>query len=348
VPKKPTVRDRAVTQANAADLRKEQNTIKRLRAELASERTLREHAENELETWRQFEELVATTSRQPKGRFRRGAKKAADNAAVLYCVTDLHLEENIDPATINGLNAYDLDIAKKRIEKTFQKFIRLKDFAGYLAPVDEAYLWLGGDIINGYIHEELQESNFLGPTEAVLTAKDWIAAGIELLLRETDTPIRVLCNRGNHGRSTKKKRIATDYRTSWEYLLYYHLADYFRDEPRLSWVIPKGYLIYEDIKGQLYRLHHGDAIRYQGGVGGITIPVNKAIAQWNKARAARWDVFGHWHQFLVTWNFFAVGCGCGFGPYAEFVKAEPQPPSQGFALLAPEHGPVMGLPVYCG
>jgi hypothetical protein len=60
------------------------------------------------------------------------------------------------------------------------------------------------------------------------------------------------------------------------------------------------------------RFHHGHSIRYAGGVGGIYIPTNKAIAQWNKGRHADLDVFGHFHQLRDGGNFICNGSLIGY------------------------------------
>ncbi len=82
------------------------------------------------------------------------------------------------------------------------------------------------------------------------------------------------------------------------------------------------------------RFHHGDAIRFAGGVGGVTIPLRKKIAQWNKRRTTHLDVLGHFHQFIDGWDF--VGCGClvGYDAYASEIGGEFQQPTQTFLVIA--------------
>jgi hypothetical protein len=54
-------------------------------------------------------------------------------------------------------------------------------------------------------------------------------------------------------------------------------------------------------RARLIRFHHGDYIKFNGGVGGISIPVeNKSIELEWCSRAAL-DVFGHFHQ-IVMWR----------------------------------------------
>jgi hypothetical protein len=88
-----------------------------------------------------------------------------------------------------------------------------------------------------------------------------------------------------------------------------------------------------DVFGVRLRFHHGDGIKYGGGVGGITIPVNKAIAQWNRAHYADLDIVGHYHQFFDGGNFIANGSVIGWSPYSLWIKASFEPPQQAFFLL---------------
>jgi len=68
-------------------------------------------------------------------------------------------------------------------------------------------------------------------------------------------------------------------------------------------------------------------------VGGIYIPTNKAIAQWNKGVRADLDVFGHFHQFIDAGNFVANGSLIGYNAYALRIKADYEPPKQAFFLV---------------
>ena len=86
------------------------------------------------------------------------------------------------------------------------------------------------------------------------------------------------------------------------------------------------------------RFHHGHQVNYQGGVGGITIPVNKAIAQWNKARNVNLDVFGHFHQKFDGGNFVTNGSMIGYNAYAVSIKASYEKPEQQLFLVNREYG----------
>ena len=105
-----------------------------------------------------------------------------------------------------------------------------------------------------------------------------------------------------------------------------------------------------EIDGFRIRFHHGHAVQYGGGIGGITIPVNKAIASWDRIQAADLTVFGHWHQFqwLRASKYVANGSLIGHSAYATRIKASYEPPCQ--AMIVIDHGRrevTRAMPIFC-
>jgi hypothetical protein len=115
--------------------------------------------------------------------------------------------------------------------------------------------------------------------------------------------------------------------------MYHMLARAFQDEKRVKFIIPTSYHSFLDIDGYTIRFSHGHAIRYAGGVGGIFVPVKKAIGQWNKARHADLDVFGHFHQMRDGGDFICNGSLIGWNEFANFIKADFEKPKQVFFLI---------------
>ena len=91
-----------------------------------------------------------------------------------------------------------------------------------------------------------------------------------------------------------------------------------------------------DIYDYKIRLHHGDSMRYGGGIGGLFIPAFKAISQWDKQIRADWTFFGHFHQLKDGGNFVSNGSLIGFSPYAIRIKADYEKPKQAFLILDKE------------
>ena len=128
--------------------------------------------------------------------------------------------------------------------------------------------------------------------------------------------------------------------------MYHSLKQRFLSEPRVKFIIPEGYHSYMDIYGTKIRFHHGHSLRYQGGVGGLTIPVNKAIAQWNKITSVDLDIFGHWHTYMHLKNFVANGSLIGYNAFALSIKADFDVPKQAFFLIDKKLGPSIFAPIF--
>ena len=120
--------------------------------------------------------------------------------------------------------------------------------------------------------------------------------------------------------------------------MYRTLRDYFKNEERVKFIINDSYLTYMDIYDYKIRLHHGDSMRYGGGIGGLFIPAFKAISQWDKQIRADWTFFGHFHQLKDGGNFVSNGSLIGFSPYAIRIKADYEKPKQAFLILDKERG----------
>ena len=280
---------------------------------------------------------------------RRERTSGMRDATAVILASDWHVEESVDPAKVEGLNAYDLTVADGRVRRFFDGAEWLIGYHRQAFSVRDVVLWLGGDLISGYIHDELAEGNALSPTEAVLWLRQRLRDGIKRLLADKATErIIVPCSYGNHGRTTEKRRIATGAENSFEWLLYNVLAGDFAEEPRVRFVIARGAHCYVQAYDFTLHFHHGDEISYQGGVGGISIPINKAVASWNTVKRANYHFFGHYHQRLEGRDWCANGSLIGYSPYAFSVKAQFEQPQQSFVLLDSKHGRCMSTPVWVG
>lgn len=265
-----------------------------------------------------------------------------EEAIAFAVASDWHVEETINPKTVNGLNEYNLKIANARIQKFTTSLLRLVDIQRHGAKINTLVLFLGGDLMTGYIHEELQESNGLSPVQTV----DWLSDRISSMIRHLSPHfgrIIIPCCYGNHGRTTRKPRASTAAANSYEWLLYRMLSKRVKGP---EWHIADGYHLYLDLFGHVVRCHHGDGLRYQGGVGGLTIPVEKAIAAWNKARVASIDVFGHWHTQQQNPKWVSNGSLIGFNAWAIQIKAPFEPPQQTYFQLHRKHGRTITAPIF--
>lgn len=322
-------------QAKLANAEARLSAAKKDAARLSSELRLAE---------KRFEALLALDGNQPRTRYRIHARSKTSESVAAVQFSDWHVEERVRPGTVNGLNRFDLRVAQSRLERLVDKVVHLIRLNRAGTRIRTLVVHLGGDLMTGFLHQELVESNTLHPVQAVLWLHDKLHAVLTRLLADTGCPeIIAVCNVGNHGRTTEKRRVSTRVENSYEWLLYSILSKQF---PQIDWRIAKGYFEWLDVYGAKWRLSHGDDIRYQGGVGGITIPVNKAIAQWNKARRADLDAFCHWHQSIFTRQWICNGSLIGYSAHSLSIKADYEPPTQNFWLWEKDHGRTGIWPIY--
>lgn len=258
-------------------------------------------------------------------------------ATAVIVASDWHVEETVGPE-VGGLNVFTPEIAEKRARQFFQSGLRLVQLLQQDVTISTVVLALLGDFISNDIHEEFTDVNELQPIHALVTAQNFIVSGLQFLLDNYSGNLVVPCHSGNHARTTRTTRFAAENGHSLEYLMYVHLASYFKDEPRITFIIPQGMHSYMQVYDQIIRFQHGHAIKYGGGVGGIFIPAKKAISQWSKARHADLDVFGHFHQLRDGGDFICNGSLIGYNAFALSIKADYEKPRQALFLLDKKRG----------
>ena len=259
-------------------------------------------------------------------------------ATAVWVASDWHTDEFIDGETINNLNHFTPEIAQKRVNNFFTASLRLTQMSGQDVKIDTIVLALLGDFFTGHIHPDFMELTDTEPIHAVIRVQNMIASGIQYILDNSDYKLVIPCHSGNHARTTEKTRFATENGHSLEFYMYHFLADHFKGEKRVQFIIPTGYHSYMDIYGVKIRFHHGHSLKYGGGIGGLYIPVNKALAQWNKAFKADLDVFGHFHQLRDGGNFICNGSLIGYSSFALSIKADYEKPRQALFLINSKYG----------
>jgi hypothetical protein len=267
-------------------------------------------------------------------------------ATVVAALSDWHGEELVTLGETSGLNESNPEIITERALRAFRGILRLTQLLQQDVKIDNLVLALLGDFITNDIHgAENAEKNALQPTHALVFVQNLLINGLQFLLDNSKLTITLPCHTGNHGRTTQTTRFGAENGHSLEYLMYLHLASWFRHDPRVRFLIAEGMHSYLEVYDQTIRFHHGHAVKYGGGVGGIYIPVNKAIAQWNIARRADVDVFGHFHQYISAPNFQCNGSLIGYNSYALSIKATYEPPRQALFLMDKKRGRTCSWPI---
>lgn len=269
-----------------------------------------------------------------------------ETTAILTMV-DVHAFQRVTARAVNGKNSYNPGVCRKRVRDLFGIGLRLVEIQRHGSPVRYCVLWLGGDLMENHLRDDQRESNYGSPTQEFMFLYGLCRDGIDFLLKHGGFDrVLIVCNDGNHGRDTEKPRITTRTQHSLEWLLYNMLSEHYRKEKRAEFVIADGYFVFQQIYKWRFRFSHGDAVHFQGGSGGVTIPLNKAIDRWNTAYTPHYDLIAHWHQFLWGGRFILPGSVCGYGPFSIRIKAAYEPPMQAIVFVEKSRGVTSVQPIF--
>jgi hypothetical protein len=304
-----------------------------------------EELESSLESFRSCEGLLDVCSPISL----TAPKSKGSNAAVPFLIaSDWHIDEVVNKDEIGGVNNFNLKVARKRVNDFFHTAIRIINIYKKDSDIDTLVLAALGDFMSAWIHEELIQTNSLSPPDTVLELLEMWIGGMDAILESGVVKnILFVGAVGNHGRITKRIQFKERHKKSYEWILYNLLAKHYatKGETRIKFQLPSGYFNWIKVFGRNIRLHHGDNIRYQGGIGGIHIPVRKALAQWNKVRPADLDIFGHWHTMEWSESYVINNSLIGYSTYAENIKADFMKAGQSIFLLHNKHGKTGQFPI---
>lgn len=259
--------------------------------------------------------------------------------------SDLHVEETVDPDMVHWLNEYNPQIAQERSKVMFTRFSELVGNLKQSENIHWVIIHLLGDFISWYIHPELVEWNSMSPTEAILLCKQIICSWIDHILETTEEQITVATAFWNHGRTTDKKRVSTWWKNSYEWLMYNVIAQHYENNDRVKFKIEKWNINYINVYDKVIADMHGDMIKYQWGVGWVTIPMNKATAQWQRAKHADLYNSAHRHQLRDGWLWVTNWSVIWYNSYAESIKADYEEPKQLMYLFNSKYGKTITSPI---
>lgn len=278
------------------------------------------------------------------------SKARVSHRAIGYAPgSDWHLDEIVDLDEMGGVNAYNREIARLRLERYYRKLAEMPEHFGGLKWEGIVH-GLNGDIFSGDIHEELKDTNEAPLLASVLYWVEHVAAGIDLLA-DTFGKVHVPVTVGNHGRRSRKSRMKGRAQDNFDWLFGHMVAREFKSDDRVTFQIPESFDIQFDIYGTTFRQEHGDAFRGGNGIAGIFSPIARGHAKrqaTGMATAQPFDLLsiGHFHQLIFGPQWMINGALKGMDEYAKISGFGYEPPSQAFCVVTPEHGVSWRGPVY--
>lgn len=279
--------------------------------------------------------------------------KRGHRATANLVLSDLHLDEVVDPAQMRGANAYNREIALMRLERLGQNTIKMA--RDYIAGVtyDGLFLWANGDFVSGNIHQELRETNAADVIDTVDFYVDPVAALFDQLA-DFFGKVHVISTVGNHGRSTQKPQAKGSVRSSFDWLFMRGIWRHFRSDKRFTWNITESKDARETCYSTRYLVEHGDDMKGGDQIAGPLRPVSMAGFRSTVLEASLPDgelfdcqVVSHFHRYTPLPRAKMNGSLVGWNEYAKGRKYPWEPPQQAFWLTTPEHGTSLDMPIRC-
>ena len=265
--------------------------------------------------------------------------KHADEHAVL-CISDVHIGEFVDPEETGGLGNFSLSVFRKRLDNLKQSVAEIIDIQRKSYNIPKLHLFFIGDILTG-------EQIYRGQANHIdLDVTEQLFEGVQqfgLMISEFQHIFpQIHCTGvvGNHGRVGMKgdSRIYTN----WDRVAYKFMYEQTKNQPNVSWNIPKAWFALEDVLNSRFLLSHGEQLK--SNLGTPYYALDRFDAQQTKLRKDPYDyvIVGHHHrpaqidaphgEKLMNGSF--VG-GSFFSLYALSASTEP---SQWFFGVSPTRG----------
>jgi hypothetical protein len=128
-----------------------------------------------------------------------------EEAAPILMISDIHCGMVVKPQIVNELNEFNPDIFDDRLDAVFRNALKIINGQRNTMTIREGVVWLGGDMIEGELHNDAVQNQTLTPTQQIIRCQLALVRGLDFLLAHSDLErIMVPCNDGNHDRLTKK------------------------------------------------------------------------------------------------------------------------------------------------
>jgi len=264
-------------------------------------------------------------------------------------ISDLHLDEVVDPRQMDNVNAYNREIAFKRMKMMFEKTAEIA--FDYLQGIQYEGItsWWAGDNFSGNIHEELKETN---ETPIMASFEFWltpIADGLRFLA-DCFGKVHVPAVVGNHGRNSKKPIAKNRVQDNWDWLLMKVLQRELGSDPRFTWDLPLTMDVTVTHYDHTYLMTHGDQFKGGSGISGIMTPLSlgahrKSKRQVSVGKPFSTMILGHFHTYMTLPGIIVNGSLKGYDEWVASMNFGYEDPKQAFWVSTPERGPVFHVAV---
>lgn len=271
------------------------------------------------------------------------------NRYAVALFSDAHIEETVEPDAVLGLNHYDIDIAKERIQKYFCNLTNCLNED----KVEDLIFASLGDTITGYLRAEQEQTNGLSPLEATEVAQNIIYNGLRYLCEHATSlkHIKFIGIVGNHSRTTKKIQHINGYKMSYEWLMYRNIQKQCElTNLPIDFCIPNSEMAIVDTQDKKrFIFIHGFQIKSTGSgtVCGIYPSLNRLAMKWAKTFKQDKIYLGHFHTCVSIPNAVVNGSIIGYNAFAMTNGFEYEEPAQQYEVFDTKIGPLLSRKIYC-
>lgn len=311
------------------------NTLNKLREEKRLNnklQTMLNIAESTISFMQGISEVNINTQNSPVLAYTKDYDPLQDVCVALTILSDVHFDGVVRKNVVLGLNEYNPEIATTRLNHYFRRLVWLvnnyKKSCYNIKGI--VMMWLG-DFITGYIHEELKYSNSMSPVESILEIQRILLQGVRYVLENTDIEkLDIICIPGNHGRTTEKMFLTDSYRFSYEWSMYNNLKQHelISGTDKITMTVPNSEFAFYNLFDKVIRMSHGHHFRYEGGVGGLYVPLMRHLYRARMQIPFDRAYMGHWHMEASLPEVGINGSVIGIDAYSLNKGFYPQRPSQ--------------------
>ena len=268
-------------------------------------------------------------------------------------LSDIHWSEVVTPGQVFGLNEYNSEIARTRLQYVVDKAIGI--LQNYITPAKYPgiVLILGGDMLSGEIHEELTQSNDNTMMGAALDCAENLGACVKRLTAAFGK-VHIYGVAGNHSRTSRKPRMKFYAETNFDWLIYQMLERFILSECKgVTCTFPPARDLTYELLGHRFRLTHGDQFRGGDGMIGALGPIirgdkkKRASALTMPGQHEIYDtlVVHHFHQTLMRPNLIVNGSLKGYDEFGMALGFDFEPPIQNLWITHPRWGINYNIPL---
>jgi len=186
-------------------------------------------------------------------------------------LSDTHFGDVIRREDTSGFPEFDLVIAGNRFGYVIRKAKQCLSLHRAMYPIKRLYVWLGGDIGNGVLHDS-PNSNALFPPAQVHFSYNMLKFALDDLLTLTEPDatgnrvieeIVLLCTVGNHMRMDEKMPHKYQAQRTLDWLIYQSIIERYSTHPKVKVRAEMSPYIFETIRNHRYLFAHGMQVGYR-------------------------------------------------------------------------------------